>query len=337
MEYIVAEASGPGAVVGGWCDGTGFEKAKLYVDGSERPVVEGWASSVLCGRPPAAPRRDEALFVPIPFARSFRATVEASDIGEFKYGIEARVYACGTKVESASRTVLDRAARAVAYAKSVLPARPGGHIEKSLVFDGRLEPKASRTLRFDGPGAVKNISAKAVFAEGAAGPETAAGAFDAVEATIRFDGHETVRAPLSALFAPAGLPSERFRSWYALSGGDGYMESFWVMPFSNSCEVVLANRSSVPVDVSRSQIAVDRYAFEPGRSMYFAVSSSPVASGPVRVAGVASAGGPAGAPVFCGRNLDAALFTSFAASDLGEFSQFVPRRVGTTVFHYFLP
>ncbi len=176
-----------------------------------------------------------------------------------------------------------------------------------------------------------------MFAEGAAGPETAAGAFDAVEATIRFDGHETVRAPLSTLFAPAGLPSERFRSWYALSGGDGYMESFWVMPFSNSCEVVLANRSSVPVDVSRSQIAVDRYAFEPGRSMYFAVSSAPVASGPVRVAGVASAGGPAGAPVFCGRNLDAALFTSFAASDLGEFSQFVPRRVGTTVFHYFLP
>ncbi len=337
VEYIVAEASGPGAVVGGWCDGTGFEKARLYVDGSERPVVEGWASSVLCGRPPSAPLRDEALFVPIPFARSFRATVEASDIGEFKYGIEARVYACGTKVESASRTVLDRVARAVAYAKSVLPARPGGHIEKSLVFDGRLEPQASRTLRFGGPGAVKNISAKAVFAEGATGPVTAAGAFDAVEVTIRFDGHETVRAPLSALFAPAGLPSERFRSWYALSGGDGYMESFWVMPFSNSCEVVLANRSSVMVDISRSQVAVDRYAFEPGRSMYFAVSSSPVASGPVRVAGVASAGGPAGAPIFCGRNLDAALFTSFAASDLGEFSQFVPRRVGTTVFNYFLP
>ena len=139
---MMMDAEGPGAIVRFWMTFSGINRGqgtlRIYIDGDVKPAVEGnvrniLSGQILCGAPLSASVPDEApleerghnLYLPIPYAKRCKVTIESSDLkitpdGRIEsktivyYGINYRTYTSPVKVVSFSAGELKKNARLIA-------------------------------------------------------------------------------------------------------------------------------------------------------------------------------------------------------------------------------
>jgi len=84
-----------------------------------------------------------------------------------------------------------------------------------------------------------------------------------------FDGYQTIWAPVGDFFG-TGYSLNPHQSWMNHRNDRGHMESLWLMPFRDSCQLVVINHSEFPVGVKGS-IGLKSYKWS-SNSMYFGTS-----------------------------------------------------------------
>lgn len=249
-EWVMMEASGPGAVTRFWM---GMATPSLpaggvlrfYLDGADAPALEEPADRLLSGRafapPPLAEvtARGHNLFFPIPFGRSCKITYDRPLYWESKaeadrawYVIEYRLYEPGTVVRSFSRDDLpslkpeiDRAVAALADADD--PPVPVPPVE--FLHEG-----AGKRLDFSGPAAVRAVVVKV--------DPRKPGQWASLRLVLHFDGPATVDVPLAAAF---GLTHgfRPFRDRFREVRPDGTLILRLTMPFQREAHLCLLQHS----------------------------------------------------------------------------------------------
>jgi hypothetical protein len=293
-EFVMFDASGPGAVVRFWMTFSGRNcgrgTLRIYIDGAAEPAVSGSAFDVLSGgvitSAPLADsvskltdyaRRGHNLYFPIPYARSCKITYESEnlsedDFGARKQGTEAvyyninhRAYAPGVKVVSYSAAEMTRNA---ALITAVLQQLSGGNKNlpaprATLRLDCDLAPGESRPFAVEpsgAPGAIQRLALRLRA-------DDQEQALRSTLLEIAFDGETTVRVPVGDFFGvghrqiPAG-------TYYTTAGHDGLLQSYWVMPFAQNCIITLRNLGSQPVAVTAAAAGFKDWRWD-ARSMHF--------------------------------------------------------------------
>ena len=281
-ECVMLDATGPGAIVRFWVtvagtDGSGI--LRVYLDGSEKPEIEGKVLDVLsggqlCGEPLSASvsiktaylQRGHNLYLPIPYAKRCLITYESATVfkGEnFYYNIECRTYGKGTDVETFSLAALRRDEVSVSELRRKL-AGCGLGLEgaktKTVALDGVIAPGQSVTHKIEGSRAVRLL---AMTLNG--GRDSQALRSTVIEMT--FDGERTVWVPAGDFFG-TGYKLSPYRMWHTQVSGGGLMESAWVMPFKTSCELTLRNLGTNAVTVSQGVLVTAPWRWN-SRSMHF--------------------------------------------------------------------
>ena len=286
VERVLLDAKGPGAIVRFWMTVVNVPNGgiiRFYVDGEK--VVEGKAFDVvsgtaLCGAPladslsPRTPkdRRGHNLYLPIPYAKSCKVTVEGElpRSNSFYYNIETRTYAAGTEVESFSPAALAACSGLVARVNAEWTAGterplPPGTVPRTEK-DFELRPGAAREFAFKGPGAIREIALDCDFK----GWRDTVPMPDEIRVTIDFDGERTVDVPVTAFFG-AGSSLRDFMTRYC-SLKDKTFKARWPMPFRKSARVALRNCGKYAQRVRSFSVAAGDCAWRDGRSLHFAAS-----------------------------------------------------------------
>lgn len=290
-ELVMVDAVGPGAVTRFWVtlantDGRGV--LRIYIDGAlavEGPVAEVLSGGRLCGAPlsdsvsPLSPylQRGHNLYLPIPYARSCKVTYESAKVWalsgaeNFYYNVETRTFPACTEVrpfslrelaaESNTVTAVNAALRAAAF------TAPAGACIAEL--NAVLQPGESITRSFTGPGAIRRLALKL------------AGALRDAELRLAFDGHEAVVVPVGDFFGCAYNRSP-FRTWYGGVADDGTLESLWVMPFKERCQLTIRNTGTAALTLSDAAATVSDYRWDDARSMHFGATRANYVNIPTR-------------------------------------------------------
>lgn len=290
-ECVLLDEDGPGALVRFWATWHGphggpFSNGilRVYIDGAEKPAIEGHAQEVidqglLTGGPLSegvSPKTEYAqqghnLYLPIPYAKHCKVTYstdvpvdQGARTGEaLYYQINYRSYAKGTKVESFS---MDRlaAARADVDATNARLAKSGLTDNADLTpveASGEIAPGDSmEPLHIDGPGAIRSMRLRLEAGD-------LQQALRSTVLEIRFDGERTVWAPVGE-FSGMGYKVREFKTWYTGADADGTMFCYWVMPFQKSAEITLHNFGKQPVRVAAAEIHYGDWNWDK-RSLHF--------------------------------------------------------------------
>jgi hypothetical protein len=257
---------------------------RIYLDGESEPAVEGPIRDLISGgRLVGAPlsqgvspetnieRQGHNLYLPIPYANGCRITYESDKVTDFGakegealyYQINYRTYEAGTKVESFSTQVLERAKPVIEKVRAELSKRARNIPEniKKEKFLSELKPGGKKQIDIKGPAAIRMISFKIEA--------------DDIELALRstviridFEGKETVWCPAGDFFG-TGHKINKYSSWYTQVDGDGKLSCWWVMPFKNKATFTLHNVSKEQtVTINDGQISIGKWGWD-GRSMYF--------------------------------------------------------------------
>ncbi|QOJ00627.1 MAG: DUF2961 domain-containing protein [Phycisphaeraceae bacterium] len=264
-EWVMAEASGAGAVVRVWSPNP-KGVLRVYVDGGAEPVIEGEMAGLMSGTgavegegvgEPLAWSKAMGwnLYLPVPFSKGVKVT--QSEGGSY-YHVNVRLYEDGAVVEGWGRggEAGRREARAGARARGEAlrgwsPAEPGAEV--------RVAGGGSAVIFEDGagPGAVTSLVVK-----GAWTAET----LRRLVLVGEFDGAMTVWCPLGDFFgSPAGVSP--FVDLYRVVRADGVMGSRWVMPYEKGGRLRVVNLGEEEA-VIRVGVDSDRRGWD-GGSMHF--------------------------------------------------------------------
>jgi hypothetical protein len=292
-EYVLMDEAGPGAVVRFWATwhgprGEKFSNGTLrfYLDKNPEPVIEGPIASIIDGgalctgplskgvSPQTEPaRRGHNLYLPIPYARHCKVTYETDvlvDTGAYKgealyYQINFRTYHDGVSVTSFDMSQLDLHKEKLAAAQQRL--LQSGLLSsdqlKTVGFDGPLAAGKTRTLVFDRPGAIRQLTVNL-------SAESLPQALRSTVLSIEFDGLASVWCPVGAFFG-RGYQSDPHRTWYTEVTQEGRMSCYWVMPFQKECRISLINLSGEPVNVAEGNVKLGAWQWD-DLSMYFHAS-----------------------------------------------------------------
>lgn len=290
-EYVMMDAAGPGCIVRIWgtwhgpkgepfSDGT----LRIYLDGSEQPVIEGPITEVLDGGklvgPPLAQgvspqtdyaRRGHNLYLPIPYGKQCKVTYETEvpvDVGGKKgealyYQINYRTYEAGTNVETFSLEALAAHKSKVEEVQATLLSRNRRSKRSAATteWNGTLPANGSAVVaQFDSGTAIERLSLK--FPNDV-DPQT----LRSTVLKIEFDGKQTVWAPVGDFFG-AGYQPRAFNTWYTSYSDDGVLACEWVMPFKESCKVTLENLQGRAVEIANVKITTADWSWDK-RSMHF--------------------------------------------------------------------
>lgn len=275
QEWVMAETQGPGAIVRVWSPnpkGT----LRVYVDGSNKPVIEesmekllngsGKAGGFEVGEPLAMSRsKGWNLYLPIPFAKGVKVT---NDKNEFYYQVGVRKYAEGTAVESFTGDAKVKGGSVAAEVRRATETL--AHPPRSVVVPGEpatLAPGQSTGLEFDASGsggAITGIAVRVAAADMEA-------ALRGVVVSMTFDGEKTVWAPIGEFFG-SGIGLNEFGDWYKsaekVGTDEGLLRCEWVMPYAKKAKVSFENVGGVPGVKLAASAAVDAFPFD-NRSMHF--------------------------------------------------------------------
>lgn len=281
-EHVMLDAEGPGAIVRFWVtvagtDGTGI--LRFYLDGKdtpeiEAPVLDVLSGGVLCGYPLASSvsertdylRRGHNLYLPIPYAKRCMITYESETLekGEnFYYNVECRTYGKETAVETFSLAALRRDDVLLSGVRRTLAGGGlglDGAKTAEVRFDGTIAPGASVTRTIEGSRAVRLLSMNLN-----GGNDSQALRSTVIEMT--FDGARTVWVPAGDFFG-TGYRLSPYRAWHTQVSRGGLMESAWVMPFREKCELTLRNLGSNAVTVTQGALVTAPWQWD-DRSMHF--------------------------------------------------------------------
>ncbi len=254
-EYVMLDAEGPGALVRIW-SANPEGAIRIYIDGSEKPVLEAPAGDLLRGKvapfvPPLAHEvsRGCNLYFPFPYAKRCKVTVDA---GGLYYHVSYRTYAPGTAVESYSPEALARARAAIGGAVEGLsaPAKPavsGARHERAEIRVSTAKAKGSGPQRIaasPGGSVIRELALRPSKTD----PEILRGTL----LILRFDGEEAVLAPLGDFFG-TGPGLNAYESLPFSVSRDGTLTCRWPMPFREGVVIALG---SVAGDVDVAGYAI---------------------------------------------------------------------------------
>lgn len=282
--YLVAEVTGPGAIVRGWSAGMGGV-LRVYLDpaaGSDRPtdgtlIWEGPGYDFLARRSGHylktagvsldagnAFTQEDADYLPIPFARGLRVTWEGKLTELHFYQLQVRQYATSAAARSFDPKSDLKAAEAQLRATAAGLIRPtAASAGDPLKLEGTIEPGRVWTWSPEakGPGAVRELKLRLHA--------------DALDAALRgcllriaFDGAQRpqVEAPVGDFFA-SGPGVNPFSSLPLSVEADGTMTCRFVMPYEKSVRLDIVNHSSALARVEGS-VRLSPWPWDE-RSLYF--------------------------------------------------------------------
>ncbi|MGE3107459.1 MAG: glycoside hydrolase family 172 protein [Phycisphaerales bacterium] len=267
-EWVMMDADGPGAVVRIWSanpKGT----LRVYLDGSDVPVIEGTMSDVLGGkwRAPDSLSYEASkgwnLYLPIPYAKHCTIT---SDRDGFYYQVNYRTYAPGTAVETLSAAGLKAAGAEIARVGALLVEdrrsgfpkfEPG---ERGVMNGAELQPGDSVALALPaGSCAITGMMLKIESDD----PEQAS---RSCVIRAEFDGEACVWCPVGDFFG-SGVGFTPYQDWYRAVGADGMMRCRWVMPYRQRAALSIVNHGTKVVRVD-ARARVKPWEWD-DRSMHF--------------------------------------------------------------------
>jgi Protein of unknown function (DUF2961) len=285
--HVLAEMNGPGSVVRIWsANPKDAGHVRIYLDGSDKPVIEASLEKLLGGKwsttidgketvpfpDPIACERSRGfnLYFPIAYARHCKITIDRPDI---YYHVDYRTYPAGTDVATFTWKEFAREAQHVEAVATALrpPIRhaTGGGNEITMDQKSTLAPGKSFRINFDGALAVNHLSAQV------GGGEPPSGATDEAWRSLvlvgTFDGasQPQIWCPLGDFFgsSPGVHPYDSLPFEVIGSAGEQKMESWWSMPFAKSAVFEVRNMGKRPYPVSLHAKAAQHAWSE--RSMHF--------------------------------------------------------------------
>ncbi|MBU2914125.1 glycoside hydrolase family 172 protein [Reichenbachiella agariperforans] len=259
QEWVLMDQKGPGAIVRTWMP---FMKAnqpdtdiqiKIYLDGSDRPVLEGNMLGLFDGTGeipyPLAHQslRSAVSFYPIPYAKSCKITTTAQP---FFYQFTYRAYDKGTAVKTFSSVDFEKSMPLAQEVGEQLlnPESPMAGQQVNMVKT--LNTGVEKGVKLPkGNAAIRSLSVKL---GDYSNPEVTR----TVVLKIEFDGEETVWCPIGDFFG-SGIGLNPVQGWYNTVDKDGTMTTRWVMPYKKSAKISVFNLSAVPVEVELKAIVGD--------------------------------------------------------------------------------
>ena len=282
--YLVAEASGPGAIVRGWSAGMNGV-LRVFLDGSEDAagaddgilIWEGPAYDFLARRSARylksagleldtgdAFSQQDADYMPIPFAQGLRVTWEGKLNELHFYHLQVRLYPKGTVVRTFdTKRDLKEFEAQLRSAVAGLTQPSSGQPGEPTKLAGTLEPGRNWTWSGpgQGPGAVRELKLRLE-----ADPLDAA--LRGCLLRIAFDGSQRpqVETPVGDLFA-SGPGVNPFSSLPLSVETDGTMTCRFVMPYEKSVRLEVVNFTATPVRLAGS-VLLSPWQWDE-RSLYF--------------------------------------------------------------------
>lgn len=271
-ERVMLEDNGPGAIVRGWFGGRpDCGVVRIYIDGATEPTFEGPSHSFF-GDHEKIPeplshhfggkRHGYVFYWPIPYQKGIKITFEAPK-GYYYYCINYRRYAPGTKVDSLSPATLDEHQPVLKDTVHALKSPVGPEGSDLTYAEARTAPGKSDliSLTLDGPSAIREIQVDVEGLEpGKRIPE--------MDVVLRFDGLETTRVPLGHFFGCGRHLHDLKQDWYRrVDAQSGRFTSWWVMPFGESAELQIVNRSDEKLKLS-ARVGISPWTWD-DRSMRF--------------------------------------------------------------------
>ncbi len=264
-EYVMMDADGPGAVVRIW-SANPRGTLRIYLDGSDTPVLEAPMADLLGGKFPGLPRpiageysRGWNLYFPIPYARHCKIT---SDQGDFYYHVDYRTYEKGTVVKSftlqdlkALQPQIQALVRRLEHPRTAVDLK----IQARKTIQETLQPGERYQLDLQGPAAICEIVLRVQARD-------LDRALRGTVLRIDFDGEPCVEAPLGDFFG--SMPG--INPFEALPLGmtkDGEMYCHWFMPFRDGAHLELVNWSPETLTI-QGRVGWSSYRWT-DRSMHF--------------------------------------------------------------------
>jgi len=250
-EWVLMDHAGPGCIARIWSpdrrlnNGKETATVRFYLDGADEPALEAPFLDLLTGRslvkPPLAyvSRRAGVLYLPIPFAKGCKVTLDQKP---FYYIITYRAYEKGTKVQTFSKSALDRAQATVERVGKTLLEAPGDAGDAAAAIEKRVAPGGRESVALPaGPAAVRTIRLTL-------DPRDAQ-ALRSTVLVMEADGETTVWCPVGDFFG-SGVGLNPFQGWYRTVAKDGTLSCRWVMPYRASATLAVLNLGKAPVTVS---------------------------------------------------------------------------------------
>jgi hypothetical protein len=258
-EFVMLDATGPGAVVRIWSanpKGT----LRIYIDGAEKPAVEASMQALLGGKgevpPPLAQERSRGytLLAPIPYKTQ---CVITSDEKEIYYQINYRTYGDDARLvpfESFAEDALVFKSMERTLTQ-VPPAANTPLLTARTLVPGQTHSHSLPT----GPSAIEHLAIKLAAAD----------LDQALRSTIvrmSFDGEATVWCPVGELVG-MGPRLRPFATWWTAADADGTLHLYFPMPYAQRAVISFDNLGQQPVQVDMSARIMPRPFDE--RSMLF--------------------------------------------------------------------
>jgi len=253
-ESVMMDAEGPGVITRFWMGAPRPQDGppstiRIYLDGSDNPVIEQAADRLLSGSglvgPPlsAVTSIGRNFYFPIPFASHCKVTCDSPNYWETKnekdrvwYVIEYRTYPKENRVESFTQESFQKLAPVLSHVQKVLDNREALVSQNFTTINAQrkdLSPGASLTQSFRGPGAVRSLMLRLEAND-------MAQALRSTVLSISFDGESTVWCPAGDFFG-SGVGLNPYRDWWRTVDSSGRMTCLWVMPFQRECAIQVEN------------------------------------------------------------------------------------------------
>ena len=278
-EWVMLDVDGPGVIVRWWItqykyDGT----IRVYLDGSDKPVLEGKGDELVGGRrtslvgPPLSAMRAAGcnLYLPIPFKKHCKITYDGRNAKETRkfadniyYNINYLQYPKGTEVKTFALADLKANAELLARVQRELLEPEKNRLDVDRTVKGGkqvLGPGQSMTREVAGGGAICMLKVKV------SGDDM----MQATRSTVikaHFDGKQRVWAPIGEFFG-SGLGLNPFKGWWRQVEKDGWMTCWWPMPFKNTAAITISNHGTTDVTVELGDIRIAKWPWT-DRTMYF--------------------------------------------------------------------
>jgi len=282
--YLLAEVTGPGAIVRGWSAGMdGVLRVYLDPAGGELdpdkgvPIWEGPAYDFLARRssqylklagleldPGDAFSQEDADYLPIPFARGLRVTWEGKLSELHFYHLQVRLYPRGTLVRTLDpKGDLKEFEAQLRSAVTGLTQPSSGQRNEPTKLVGTLEPGRNWTWSSvnQGSGAVRELTLRLQA-------DSLDTALRGCLLRIAFDGSQRpqVEAPVGDFFA-SGPGVNPFSSLPFSVQADGTLTCRFVMPYEKSVRLEVVNFTPTPVRLEGS-VLLSPWQWDE-RSLYF--------------------------------------------------------------------
>ncbi len=290
-EWVLFDSDRPGAVVRWWMtfagEGAGEGTIRIYIDGADRPTVEGRAFDLISGGLLAGPplsaslsettvhkRRGHNLYLPIPY-NACKITYQGEGIKEnaageildqsvaVYYNINYREYEAGVAVESFDNRARDKYLAEINRAQLSL-MHPYADIFSSppdeTVKLRKLEPGESMAMRLQGEKQIEALRLRLAA-------DDPSQALRSTVISLSFDGRQTLTVPVGDFFG-TGYEVNPYETYYTKVFADGVMACFWPMPFQREAAIEIVNHGDQTVSVTDLHLYTAPWAWD-DRSMYF--------------------------------------------------------------------